>query len=244
MKCDEAQLQLGADPEREDRDLEASLAMHLAECAGCRSYRGQMQSFNRHIRRALELSPVATGAAPAPAVAMRRLPVAWRAPRWLPLAASVVLAVGAAVLLWPAQSTPALAAELTEHIAGGDEFESWSNRSVVPKSALDFVLRDSGVSIDTRGAARVVYAHSCELRGRLVPHLVLHDERGTFTVVPLVGERLAEPQKFRERGLSGVLLPVSGGAIAVLAQGSVDVNAAATAIERSIRLRTDNSALR
>jgi hypothetical protein len=166
---------------------------------------------NAGIRAALDL-PLA---AEAKVVALRRRPIPQRV--WA-LAASVVLAIGAAFFLWPATQSPALARDLVEHLANGDEIGSWDNTAIVAGDTLDTVLQSSGVRIARDRLGDVVYAHSCDLRGRTVPHLVLRTPNGNLTVVPLVGEKLTAIESFHERSFSGVLLPTLGGAVAVLAR--------------------------
>jgi hypothetical protein len=91
--------------------------------------------------------------------------------------------------------------------------------------------------VETRNLSPVVYAHTCWIRGRYVPHLVLRTSQGPLTVIPLVGEVVDREQVFIESDYSGVLLPRPGGAIAVLARGRKDVSAAAQALGDRVRLQ-------
>jgi hypothetical protein len=227
--CEQARLAIGATPDQDS----AELKVHLAGCPACREFGAETRALNDRIRRALQLSPPGmveiTGAAN---VAGRPI---WR--RAWALAAAVLLAVTALILVRPSQSNTALAAEIVAHVADPEEATSWENTEIVAAGVLDRVLHGAGVEIDTAGSEKVVYAHSCVLRGRSVPHLVLRTSSGPLTVLPLVGESLSAEQVFNENGLSGVLLPQPGGAIAVLGRGPADVRALARELAQKIRLR-------
>lgn len=241
MQCEQAKLEIGAVPDA----LTPELTAHLAGCAACSAYRAETQVLDAHIRRAMLLAPPglgapdlgatgSVGASTASAIPVARRQVSRRV--WA-LAASVLLASVAVLVLWPAQSAPALADELVEHVAHEDEAASWNNTEIVPQGTLDKVLRRAGVEVDTASLDRIVYAHSCWFHGRFVPHLVISTSQGPLTVIPLVGEQLAAEQRFIDSDYSGVLLPRPGGAIAVLARGRADVSIAAQLLGERIRLK-------
>jgi hypothetical protein len=240
MICEQARLQIGAAPDEDSTELDA----HLTACAECREFRIESRTLNERIRRAMQLPPPGVRLAATPQVGigapMAVRPQASKASgtrRGWALAASVLLAALAVLLLWPAQSGTALASDLVQHLSEGHAGSSWDNTEVVPEGVLDEVLRASGVAIQADAASPIVYAHSCELRGRFVPHLVMRTSVGPLTVVPLVGEALATAERFSEGGFSGVLVPQPGGAVAVLARGDADLQAVARAIGARIQLR-------
>jgi hypothetical protein len=186
-----------------------------------------MRELEGRIRSALEL-PLAARASGggvatlprAPAVAPRRR----FAPLPLALAASVALvcvALGIAFLGRPQQ---ALASALVEHMA--HESDSWSLQRPVPQSALDLVLRRSGVRLDAAATGEIVYAHSCFFRGRYVPHMVVRTARGPVTVLVLPGERIASRLEFAEGGYSGVLLPSAAAPVGLAVLGRGDATPA------------------
>ena len=240
MICEDARLAIGAAPDDSTAELEA----HLAGCAECREFRVQTQALNERIRQALQLPPPGLGAGmtaqvgiSAPAVILPTTGRPATSRRGWALAASVLLAAVAASLFWPAQSGTALAGEVVQHLSGPAERGSWDNTAIVEQGVLDMVLQQAGVSVVLEPSQPIVYAHSCVLRGRAVPHLVIQTEIGPVTVMPMPGESLAARQTFNENGLSGVLLPQPGGAIAVLARGTADVSIVAAEISQRIRLR-------
>ena len=240
MRCEDVKLAIGATPDENTAELEA----HLADCVECREFREQTLAMNERIRRALQLPPPGLGGGPAAVVGIGASAVVVHTAgrqvvlrRGWALAASVLLAMVAVALFWPAQSATALAGEVVQHLSGPAERGSWDNTAIVEQGVLDKVLRQSGVSVALEPSQPIVYAHSCVLRGRSVPHLVIQTDIGPVTVLPMPGESLARRQTFNENGLSGVLLPQPGGAIAVLARGTADVGMVAAEISRRIRLR-------
>jgi len=140
----------------------------------------------------------------------------------LALAASLVLAVTIGILLWAARPDQSLAADVVAHIEG--EAASWRSTATVPDSALALVLRKSGIELAP--GAVVSYAQSCWFRGKFVPHLVVQSARGPVTVMILPGEYSAARERFDEAPYTGVIAPVQGGSVAVLARDGVgDVDA-------------------
>jgi len=157
--------------------------------------------------------------------------------RWV-LAASVLLAGVLGAWFVALQPRDALAAAVVAHL--GHEPDAWSKTQPIPRSALELVLARSGVRLDQVESGDVVYANSCFLRGRQMPHLVVSTPSGPVTVIVLRGESVPKRVEFQEGRYSGVMLPVpgGGGAIAVLARGGTgaaggaqpDVEAAAAGV--------------
>ncbi|MGH8284419.1 MAG: DUF3379 family protein [Steroidobacteraceae bacterium] len=195
----------------------------MRACAACRGFRDEMTMLDGRIRRALEREPRDL------AVVRARK---GHAPRVWAMAASFLVAVAAGVLIWALRPSDTLAAEIAAHVGG--EPASWSQREPVPRSALDFVVRDAHIEIDASDG-RVVYAHSCVFRGRTVPHLVVSTAQGPVTVIVLRHEGVESPRRFNEGGYSGLLLPSAGGAIAVLARGDADIEKASREIQTIVR---------
>lgn len=240
MICEQARLEIGAAPDVSSPELDA----HVAGCPTCRQFLAETGVLNDQIRRALQLSPPGLQAksdwpgtislpAPSTAGARRVARPMWRQ-GWA-VAAAVLLSVLALVLFRPGASNTALANEIVAHLAQGDEAASWENTEIVPDGVLDRVLRDAGVVVDAGRTGKIVYAHTCVLRGHSVPHLVVQTSIGPLTVLPMVGESMPGEQAFSDDGLSGVLLPQQGGTIAVLARGPTDVRAVARELAQAIR---------
>jgi hypothetical protein len=217
----EARLQIGAEPDAASPELLA----HLRECGECRLYQEQMRALERDLRglfeRPLPVSRLAPRAAP-----QRVTPRRWA------LAASVVLAVGVAAMLFSLRPQESLAADVVDHVE--HEPQSWSSDAPVSAAAVEPILRRAGVGLDLSSDS-VVYARTCFFHGGTVPHLVVRTDRGLYTVMILRGERVTRRQPFTEAGYSGVLLPSAGGAIAVLTRGQHEVDAVVEQLNRAVR---------
>lgn len=147
--------------------------------------------------------------------------------RWV-LAASVLLVGVLAASFLALQPRDALASAVVAHLS--EEPDAWSKSQPIPRSALELVLARSGVRLDEAESGSVVYANSCFLRGRHMPHLVVSTPTGPVTVIVLRGEAVPKRVEFEEGRYSGVLLPVpgGGGGIAVLTRGGTGTGAAAS----------------
>lgn len=133
------------------------------------------------------------------------------------MAANVALAALLGLLFVDGRGGDALAADVIAHMAG--EPRRRESSRPVPQSALDFVLRRSGVRLERAELGEVVYARACFFRGRSVPHLVVRSTEGPVTVMVLAGERVRAETPFAEGGYFGVIAPAPGGAVAVLSRG-------------------------
>lgn len=225
MNCEEARLQIGAEPTSSSPALEE----HLRLCQACREFLREMTALELDIRRALERPPVLLRPVRAPqragndvsrfaTRARERWWARFSASRRWAVAASILMTFAVGVLLWGLYPAETLAEDVIKHLAG--EPASWSSTERQPQSAVDYTLRHAGVSLDV-ATTDVVYAMGCWFRGRYVPHLVVRTQRGSFTVLVLQDERVRARARFEDAGYTGVLLPASRGAIAVVSLGPV-----------------------
>lgn len=228
MNCTEARLETGGDP----RAMSPQLVAHLRACEACGAFRRELLTLDERIHRALADDPPLAGRATS------RPRHTGPVRRWA-LAASAVLAVFAAIVFWGVRPGTVLARDVVEHVT--HEPASWSVREPVPQPALDLVLRNAGVSVDA-SFGDVVYARTCPFRGREVPHIVVTTARGPVTVLLLPHERIPAARRIREHGYVGMLLPASGGAIAVLGRGDTDLRDIASRVERAVRWNPVSSA--
>lgn len=216
MNCEQARLQIGAEPAASPADLED----HLRDCAQCRQFREEMQTLDTNIRRALERPPE-TAASPTMAAT-------WRP--WA-LAASVLLAMLAVLSVWLLRPSDTLAREVVAHVQ--DEPESWLAKEHVDARGINDALRGAGVSLDIT-SDRITYAQSCWFRGHYVPHLVVQTPQGPVTVMILRNQRVSGRRTFHEAGMSGVIVPAPQGSIAVVARGGADVGGVATQMQQDV----------
>jgi Protein of unknown function (DUF3379) len=232
MTHDEARLLIGAAP----GEVGAPLAEHLEQCPECSLFQQQMRRLDQDLARVFAAPlpqrtvarvlafPIAPRARPAPARGL---------PALMALAASVVVSVGLGILFWTLRPQPSLAAAVLDHVA----LESGSWSAVVPMTAAatDQVLAGAGVSLDPADAT-ITYARICLFNGHWVPHLVVRTATGPVTLLVLRQDHSATRQSFRQNGYSGILVPTpAGGTLAVISQGSPDMDAVARALEPHLR---------
>lgn len=221
MTHEEARLLLGAVP----GEVDPPLAVHLAECPECAQFQQQMLRMNQDLTRLFStpLPPRAdTRVLTLPVVARARPRPASGLPRFMALAASLMLSVGLGVMFWTLRPQPSLAAGVLGHVAL--ESGSWSEVAPMTAAATDKVLAGAGVTLDPADTT-VTYARICLFNGHWVPHLVVRTANGPVTLMVLRQEHVPARQSFRQNGYSGVLVPdPAGGTLAVIAQGVPDMD--------------------
>jgi len=226
MRCEEARLQIGAEPASASPALEG----HVQSCPPCREFRDEMRTLDANIRRAME-QPPQSAAAPATGGARTRARgpvVAWR--QWA-LAASVTLATFAVLALWLLRPGESLARDVVAHVR--DEPESWLAAQHVDAAGIDKALRGAGVELNIT-SDKITYAQSCWFRGHYVPHLVVQTARGPVTVLILRHEAVSRRHEFHEAGLTGVIVPDGTGSLALLARGSGNIDDIAGQMQQDV----------
>jgi Protein of unknown function (DUF3379) len=220
VNCQDARRAIGAEPYATSQEL----AEHLRRCPACAQFQLEMVALEANIRRALEEPPVALPAR------RRRRSVVTRS-GWA-LAATVVLALLATLTVWTLRPANSLAKEVVAHVVA--EPQSWAGTDVVSVAALDGILRKSGLVLEATPYS-VVYANSCWFRGHYVPHLVVRTAHSLVTVLILRHEKVDARQTFHEDGLTGVIVPATSGSIAVLGEGSAQLEEVAEQMQAAVR---------
>jgi hypothetical protein len=223
VSCEQARLQIGADPGGSAPELE----QHLSECESCRQFRSEMRTLDADIRRALERPPQLS--------ARPRLTAPWRP--WA-LAASVLLAMAAVLGVWLLRPSDTLAREVVAHVR--EEPESWLAQQHVDAQSIDSALRGAGVRLDIT-SDRISYAQSCWFGDHYVPHLVLQTAQGPATVLILRKQHVSSRRTFHEDGMSGVIVPAPQGSIAVLMRGGVNMDAVTAQVQQDVRWLPDQT---
>jgi len=219
MTCDEARLQIGAEPSAASPELEE----HLRACAACTRFHEEMLGLDADIRRALQQPPEVA------ARRARRRRALWQE---LALAAGLVLAMAAGLSVWLLRPSDTLAHEVVVHVQG--EPESWLATQHASSGEIAAALRGAGVELELT-SDRITYAQSCWFRGHYVPHLVVQTTQGPATVMILRHEHVAARRSFHEDGMSGVIVPAGAGSIAILARGGGNLDAVAGQMQQDVR---------
>jgi len=240
MKCADAHLAIGAEPHTMTPQLEE----HLRTCAACAEYRRELVELDDRILRALRLPPASLKADSSGRSAVRLISDAQPAESVRPagvvhparessgagdrqhswaLAASVVFALAVMAVLWAALPRNTLAADIVAHVVS--EPLPWAGaESPVSASSLEAIMKRSGLRIDPIDQ-EVLYAQTCFLRGRLVPHFVVRTEQGPVTVVIMPHEEVTTPQHISEGGYEAVLYPHGErGSVAVLGRSRAEAD--------------------
>jgi Protein of unknown function (DUF3379) len=253
VNCERARLLIGAEPYATSPEL----AEHLASCAACKQFQGEMVSLENDLRRALEGLPgtaVASatdgvaGARPTEATAPTPTAAAsptnvtpFRAPQPTPAPAQAPArrralqrsgwAVAASVLALTTLSIwifrPTNTLAHEVVLHVNHEAASWNSSTPVDARDLQNILGKSGVTLKVT-SSDVTYARTCYFRGHFVPHLVMSTTEGPVTLLALPDEHVPARESFQEGGYSGVIVPAEHGSIAVLAREGANIDAVAS----------------
>ena len=144
------------------------------------------------------------------------------APVWLGLAASfAIVAVFGTKFLDRSTNGPDLALELVAHL---DHEPQALRASTIPVSERNLakVVSTGRATLDSN-VGLVTYARSCEINGKTVPHLVIQGKFGPVTVLLLPDEQVKSAVPVNGNGISGVILPVGDGSIAIIGDREEDL---------------------
>lgn len=214
MNCDEYRQTITADPAKDDG------ADHVSDCAECRRYRDEMRAFDADIAKALHIAvpPLAMPELPhVPAenvvsLAARKAP---SKPVWFALAASVLLAAVVGIRMIGQDVEYSLADEVLAHV-----YHEPASRTVTTVAVSDAELESvvpGDIAHMSHDAGLITYARTCPINGKNVPHLVIQGERGPVMILLMPDEPVDKALPLEDETSHGVILPVGGGSIAIVA---------------------------
>lgn len=224
MNCLEFRRHVGAEPSASGAGIEA----HRAECPACARYQDELRAMDSLIGRALavDAARIRKGDAPAePAGATQQRP------RWLALAASVVIGISVGLALWLSAPSPSLAREVIGHVA--HEPGAMSGTTLVAPAVLASVLDPYGTRLRP-GFGDVTYATRCIFEWHVVPHLVVQTPQGPVTVLLLRHRSVSERVRLAEQGYVGVVLPAPRGSIAIVGRDLKDLDGIAQQVFEAV----------
>jgi hypothetical protein len=211
MNCLEFRRHAGAEP----FSTAAEAADHRGQCAACARYQAELQAMDRLLGKAMRIDLAAPGIRRGRSAGVARPARPASTNRWLAMAASLVLGVLAAGVLWVSYPSPTLAAEVIGH--AGHEPGSWASGLQLDGGAVEDVLRASHVRLRP-GLGPVTFARRCFFAGHWVPHLVVQTESGPVTVFLLGHREVAAATRMDEDGYSALVVPAPRGSIAVVSR--------------------------
>ena len=213
--CEEYQEAIAAEPSFDGG------AGHLSGCASCQAFREEMLALDAQIGRALainvpeldmpELGDIDT--ANVTALPQHR----FGPPIWYAVAASFTLAAFIGFqMLGGGVSNSALAEQILAHV----DHEPYSFRETVNAVSDQRLARviPANVAVMDHSAGLITYAQSCTINGHKVPHLVLQGERGPITILLMPEEKISAAQSIIGESVSGIILPVGDGSIAIIGE--------------------------
>jgi len=211
MECLEFRRQCGADPNSGDPAYQA----HAESCPACAEYARELRALDGLILQALKID-VPRGADDQLSGSSTAHKPAWQQPRWLGLAASVLLAVSVAAGIWVTLPEDTLAGEVVEHILHEPKALSESTARVGSEDIYKVMAR-AGYALD-QDVGLVTYTRTCVFRGYEVPHLVVQGRQGPITVMLLPDIPVVQPVAVDESGFSGTIIPFDKGSLAIVGE--------------------------
>jgi hypothetical protein len=209
MNCLEFRRRCGSTPKDQDRDFLA----HAAECPACSAYADRARRFDELIYDALRVD--------VPLLDARREPgrvgrAGWTRRR-AAIAAVLVVAVGigtAVRLTVTDRASATLGDAVIAHLRQEREAFDPGLRPL-DAAAVRQTLARHGVRIG-EDAGAVLYLRMCLVNGKEVPHLVVQGASGPVTVMLFRGEPSGVTTAIGANRLSGRIVPVSGGSVAIV----------------------------
>jgi hypothetical protein len=212
MNCQEARLQIGADPGADD----PRIAEHIAQCEECARFRQELREMDKVISAALRVDFDVT--------APRAVRVS-RRPLWAIAASVAVVLIGA--LAWLLNPRDTFAAQAVDHVEG-EAFALVRTSQPTDPAELAGILSHAGVRLKP-DAMLVSYAAACKFRGHVVPHLVVQTQEGPVAVMVLA-EETVKSKRIDEDGYRGVVVPAPRGSLVILGQDGDVRSVAATVL--------------
>lgn len=212
MNCEQYREAIAADPSFDGE------AAHLNECAACQSYRAEMRTLDKMIGRALALKVPPLKIPDLPdsetdnvvSLPARRVP-----PVWLAVAATIALvAVFGVRNLSTDIEYESLADQVLAHLDGEPMGLRVTDVAITDERLYSVV--PANVAHMDHDAGLITYAQSCDINGNSVPHLVIQGEHGPITILLMPREYVAEAIELKGQNVSGVILPVGDGSIAII----------------------------
>jgi hypothetical protein len=222
MNCEDYREAIGANPSYDGGEA------HLSACTNCLAYRDEMRALDRAIGRALAISVPVLKTPDLPEVdttgvvslAERRR---FRAPGWMAIAATLVLAAFVGIRMYGSNVTyPSLADEIVAHL----DHEPYALR-VTDKPVDDGRLAKvvpANIAHMNHDAGLITYAQTCVINGKKIPHLVIQGEQGPVTILLLPDEAIDDAVRIEGESISGVILPVGSGSVAIIGERNEELD--------------------
>lgn len=238
MNCKDYKEAIAADPTQQFDG-----ASHAAACESCATYRDEILALDQKIAAALDI--------PLPELLVPELPPIdesdvkvvnlpfgrgrLRTSAWIGLAASVLLATVLGVRFFSQDVVyPSLADEIIAHLDHEQRSRRVTNKAVSERK-LAKVVEDDVAEMDI---GLITYANSCVINGKSIPHLVIQGERGPITLLLLPDEMIDRAVELDGVGITGVILPVGKGSIAIIGERDEPLDSIQKQLVNSVKWST------
>ena len=138
-----------------------------------------------------------------------------RTSAWIGLAASVLLATTLGIRFFsPDVIYESLGDEIIAHLDHEPRSRQITHKAVSERKLAQVIDKD----VAEMDAGLITYARSCVINGKTIPHLVIQGERGPITLLLLPDEMIESAVPLEGVGITGVILPVGTGSIAIIGE--------------------------
>lgn len=217
MNCLDFRRRLTAEPRSRDADLMA----HRDTCKeGCAAFWQRAQRFEDDFEAALAIA-VPEGLADrillAQATADRRRQVGMRR-AWMAVAASLLIAVGGAGVLWRSTDATSLPALAVAHMP--DEIDTLELTRPITDAQVEAGFTGRALRLKGPAPTHVTYVHDCMVGTYPAVHVVTRMNDEPVVALYMPGKMSEKSTEFHRDGWDGREIPLTGGTLVVLAQGA------------------------
>lgn len=223
LNCLDARRELTAGP----RWIGTRLQRHLDRCPGCAAYRDELRVRDERLAVSLRV-PVPDGLADR--VLLRQGLGRARAPRWLALAAMLVVALGVSGFFGVQHWRQAPALEAIAHVLEDEPRELIIWRRADPQR-LAAAAQRAGVTLEG-GAMAVRYLGTCPFRGGYAHHVLLGTPFGKATLLLTPDAPLRSTVVAEGRGLAALAAPTRAGNVFLVADSAETLKRIAALVRR------------
>lgn len=232
MNCMEFRRIVDTDPDSKDEDF----IRHKAECESCAAFSARAARFSVELDRAVHFDAPENLAS---RILLKQsfLPsrTSFSRRRVLALAASLVAAVGLAVsAAYIGSRQDPLAREIFTLI----EYADYAMKPKVPLGEQPVARAVSRAGLRLEGKLeKVTFAGNCLLQHKIAGHLVIQGEKAPITVFLIRKIALDAEMRIRSDSLRGIVVPVDGGAVAVVGARDEPLSELVERITSAVRWR-------
>ena len=227
MNCEDYKEALAGDPSASFEGGDE----HVGACESCAAFKAEMQALDARIAQALAIDVSHLQLPDLPEIEddnvlnmpFRNRPT-FSMPTWVAIAATVVLAafIGVRMIDLDPGSGMSLSAEVLAHFE--HEPGAFAVSTVAVSDDRLFSVVNASIGTMDRNVGLVTYAQSCIINGKTVPHLIIQGQNGPITLLLMPDEMIDAAMTLDGNGVSGIILPLGDGSIAIIGDRDEPLN--------------------